>query len=221
MTAVRAFSPFEDPEQAERWLRAALASEQETERLLAEGIGLLNRALHAQAVAAADHLGQALAPERAAAVRLGYGSGEQTAAGDYTAALEVDARAAGASRRRRREEGLRPQERVATVLGGRERLDACENLVLRARADLEADRPREAALQLRVGLEALLAELRGAVADPDHEADMASLAARREEASEAASAALGGELTAAQDHSVRELVALCERVLRRRRVLRG
>lgn len=220
-TAIRAFAPFADPAAAERWLADAAASEERTDLLVGEGIDLLNRALHAHAVAAADPLAQALAPERAAVVRLGYGSGEQTASGEFAAALEVDVRGAGASRRRRRQEDLRPQERVAGVLGGREHLDACESLLLRARADLDAGRPREAALQLRVGLEALLAELRGALADPGHEADMATLTERRGEAGEAANAALGGELTSAQDHDVRELLELCERVVRRRRVLRG
>jgi hypothetical protein len=220
-TAIRAFAPFDDAVAAERWLEQATGSEEEADLLVAAGIDLLNRALHAQAVAAADPFVQALRPERAVAVRLGYGSGEQTAEGEYTAAAEVDVRATGASRRRRREEDLRPQERVAGVLGGRERLDACESLLLRARADLDAGRTREAALQLRVGLEALLVELRGALADPGHETDMATLTERRQEAGEAANAALGGELTSAQDHSVRELLALCERVVRRRRVLRA
>ena len=76
------------------------------------------------------------------------------------------------------------------MLGGREQIDACETLLLRARADLDAGRLREAALQLRVGLEALLVELQGALADPGHEEDMAMLEARRNEAGEAANAAL-------------------------------
>src|SRR6478735_2102610 len=86
------------------------------------------------------------------------------------------------SRRRQREEELRPQERVAAVLRGREQLDTCETLLLRARSDLDAGREREAALQLRVGLEALLAELKDALADPGHEEDMAVLSERRAEA---------------------------------------
>ena len=52
-----------------------------------------------------------------------------------------------------------PEERFAALLGGRESPLAAEELVLRARADLDAGRPREAALQARVALEALLAEL--------------------------------------------------------------
>ena len=52
-----------------------------------------------------------------------------------------------------------PEERFAALLGGREQVLACEELVLRARADLDAGREREAALQARVALESLLAEM--------------------------------------------------------------
>jgi len=107
------------------------------------------------------------------------------------------------------------------MLGGRESADACETLLLRARADLDAGRDREAALQLRVALEALLAELKRALADPGHEEDMGILSERRSEAGSAANAALQGELTAEQRQQVEELTAISERVLRRRRVLRG
>ena len=148
--------------------------------LVAEAIGLLNRALHAHATASADPHASELSPERAVAVRIGYGSGEQVAAGRFAAAREVDVWDDWACRgAARRAEDLRPQERIAAVLGGRERIDACETLLLRARADLDAGRSREAALQLRVGLEALLAELAGAVLDPGHDEDMAALHERR------------------------------------------
>jgi hypothetical protein len=72
-----------------------------------------------------------------------------------------------------------------------------------------------------VGLEALLVELKGALADPGHEEDMATLQARREEIGEAANAALRDELSNQQRTNVEELLALGERVLRRRRVLKG
>jgi len=153
-------------------------------------------------------------------VRIGYGSGDEVAAGRFTLAREVDVRG-GRRGRARREDELRPQERVAAVLGGREQIDACEPLLLRARADLDGGRPREAALQLRVGLEALLVELAGALVDPGHEEDMAALEARKHEAGEAASAALRGELDADHRRNVAELLELSERVIRRRRVLRG
>jgi hypothetical protein len=220
-TAVRAHRPFGTEGEAARWLEGAVASEEQVGELVAEGIDLLNRALHAQAAASADPRVAETGPERAIKVRIGYGSGEQVAAGRFAAAREIDARKGAGSRRRHREEELRPQERVAAVLGGREQIDACETLLLRARADLDAGRRREAALQLRVGLEALLVELAGALTDPGHEEDMATLEARRGEAGEAANAALRGDLDDERERQVRELVELCERVLRRRRVLRG
>lgn len=220
VTAIRAQEPFDSEADASEWLGQAVATEESTDAVLTAGIGLLNRALHAHAVASADPLAAEVRAERATTVRIGHGSGKEVAAGRFTAARVVDVRAGGSPRRRRDEE-LRPQERIAAILGGRERVDACESLILRARADLDADRRREAALQLRVGLEAMLVELAGALADPDHERDMAELNERRAEAGEAANAALRGELDVEQERQVAELTALCERVLRRRRVLRG
>jgi hypothetical protein len=219
-TAVRASMPFPGEQEAARWLEQATGTEETTDVLVGEGVALLNRALYLRAVAAGDPHGHELAPEQAVTVRIGFGSGDEVAESRFTEAREVDLRA-GSSRQRRREEDLRPQERVAALLGGREQVDACEPLLLRARADLDAGRPREAALQLRVGLEALLAELPGALQDSDHQQDMATLSARRVEAGEAANAALRGDLGDAQASAVRELLELCERVLRRRRVLRG
>jgi len=219
-TVVRAFLPFAAEEDASRWLEEATVNEESADRLVAEAVALVNRALQVQAVASGDPHSHSLTAQRAAAVRLGYGSGEELAGGDFTAAIEVDARGGG-PRRRLRDEELRPQERLAAVLGGRERIDACENLLLRARADLDAGRDREAALQLRVGLEALLVELRGALSDPGHTEDMATLDARRREAGEVANVALRGDLSADQANRVRELTEICERVIRRRRVLRG
>jgi hypothetical protein len=204
-TVVRAASPFEDRAQAARWLDEACEDEDAVDALAAEAIELLNRGLHAQAVAAGDPQIRQLAAEDAERVLVGYGSGEETAEGRYTDARRVDVGPRTASRRRRREEQLHPQERVAAVLRGREQLDACETLLLRARADLDTGRDREAALQLRIGLATLLAELDGAVEDPGHEKDMATL--REHQAAE-------------QPPATEETLALCERVLRRRRVLR-
>lgn len=218
-TAIRAYEPFDSAEAAAGWLTGAVEAEA-VDALVAEAAHLLNRALHAQATATADPYGQEISPQRAVLVRIGCGSGEDVASGRFSVAREVDVRG-GSPRRRRREEELHPQERVAAVLGGRERIDSCETLLLRARADLDGGRNREAALQLRVGLEALLVELAGALIDPGHEEDMAQLEARRHEAGEAANLALRGMLDAERERSVRELTEICERVVRRRRVLRG
>jgi hypothetical protein len=220
-TAVRAASPLASPEDAELWLTAAAGSEEDVDSLVGEGVALLNRALFAHAAAAAHPHFRELSALDAVAVRIGYGSGEQVADGRYTAARLVDLRATGASRRRLRSEELRPQERVAAVLGGRERVDACEALLLRARADLDAARPREAALQLRIALEALLIELRDAVADPGHAEDMGDLQARRADVGRIATAATRGEIDENDRALVSDTVVVCERVVRRRRVMRG
>jgi hypothetical protein len=221
VTVVRASSPLADSSEAARWLDEACEAEDTLEALAAEAIAPLNRGLHAHAVAAADPRGRELGPEQAERVLIGYGSGEETIDGRFTDARQVDLATRDSSNRRRREEELRPQERVAGVLRGRERLDACETLLLRARADLDAGREREAALQLRVGLEALLVELEAAVEDPGHAGDMGTLRERKADADTAAAMAVGGELSDEKRFQVEELVALCERVLRRRRILRS
>jgi hypothetical protein len=208
-TVIRAASPFEGPAEAARWLDEALEIEETIEVVATAAAAALNRALHAQAVAAADPYGRQLTPEQAERVLIGYGSGEETADGRFTDARQVDLAPRAGSRRRKREEELRPQERVAAVLRGREQLDACETLLLRARADLDAGRAREAALQLRVGVEALLAELDGAVEDPGHDQDMAMLRERQAEVPSGATIA-----------AIEETLGIGERVLRRRRVLR-
>lgn len=219
ITAVRAFEPLADEGSAESWLEATGGNEEAVDRLLEDGLADLNLALHTQAVAAADPHPQAVAAGKAVSVRIGFGSGEQLADGLFAEARRVDPGLRPGSRRRLRDEELNPQQRVAAVLGGRERLDACETLLLRARADLDAGRNREAALQLRVGLEALLVELRGALSDPGHEEDMATLESRRHETGDLANAALQGDLDASQLQALRDIQAICERVIRRRRIL--
>lgn len=221
VTAVRAQEPFGSAADAQGWLEQTFAEEDSIDDAIDDALRLLNRALHAQAIASADPRGAELGAGRAAAVRIGHGSGKEVAAGRFTEAKAIDPRSASGSKRQQRDEELRPQERLAAVLGGREDLDACETLLLRARADVDAGRRREAALQLRVALEAMLVELAGALADPDHEKDLAELEERRSEAGDAANAALRGDLPIDEERKVTELLQICERVLRRRRVLRG
>lgn len=216
-TAIRAFAPFAADSEAERWLAQASEEEQACDALFDEGLALLNRALHVHGAAAGAPHAQQFSREQAAGTRIGYGSGEEVAAGRFSAARELGPGSAG--KRRRRGDELRPQQRLAAVLGGRESLDACETLLPRARADLDGGRTREAALQLRVALEALLVELADALEDSGHRQDMATLRERRGEAGETANLALRGELGEGDLARVRELLEVCERVLRRRRVL--
>lgn len=220
-TLVRAHKQFATSEHALGWVETSVAEEEAVDALIEETIGVLNQALHAHAVASGDPQPQALTPRLAVAARIGYGSGAEVADGQFSDAREIDVRTASGSRRQQHAEEMLPQERVAAALGGRESFDACETLILRARADLDANRIREAALQLRVGLEAVLAELRGALDDPGHEEDMETLKSRRHEAGELANAALAGDLDSAQRKAVEDMTAVCERVLRRRRILKG
>jgi hypothetical protein len=218
-TVVLAFDVFEDDAAASAWLEQASSDESKVDLVIEQAIEELNRALHTHAIVSGDPYPQTVTPARAAVIRIGYGSGEALADGAFTAAHQVDPGLGPASRRHRREEELRPQQRLAAVLGDREQLDACETLLLRARADLDADRTREAALQLRIGLEALLRELKGALSDPGHDQDMVTLESRRHEGGDLANAALQGDLDATQLQALQEIQALCERVLRRRRIL--
>jgi hypothetical protein len=220
-TTIRAFEPFDSKDDAGRWLSSSIEADDTVDALVAEGIGLLNRALHTHAVVSANPHDRELTPRQAVLVRIGYGSGEELAAGRFSVAHDIDVRATRGRRRRRQEVELHPQERLAAVLGNREQLYACESLILRARADLDGDRLREAALQLQVGLDALLVELEGALVDPAHDRDMASLQSRRDEATAASEMALHGDLDEERRRSIRELLEIGERVLRRRRVLRG
>lgn len=221
VTTVRAWEPFDSSEAGSRWLGEAVSTRETVDGLVGEGIGLLNRALHACALADGEARFREEAPERAVCVRLGYGTGEEVFAGRFSVAHDIELHGRDGSRQDRREQDLRPQEAIAAVLGGRARPDVCETLMLRVRAELDSDRPREAALQLAPALRALLLELAGASVDPAHEQDMTVIDARRAEADAAAELALRGDLDPQSEGRVRELAALAERVLRRRRIRRG
>jgi hypothetical protein len=191
--------PFAGPEDAGAWLaelrRDADARHAEVEQALA----ILNRALRAQRAAAADPYVADVSAERALVVRLGYGGGAAVADGRFGEALELPR--AGARRLKRSMEA--PEELFAALLGGHRTPLAAEELVLRARADLGAGREREAALQARVAIEALLAET-GADA----------LEEERQTVISAAAAVLAGE----RPEGVEQAVAAMEGLLRRRRL---
>jgi hypothetical protein len=186
--------------EAEAWLRGL--DEDGQDKALADAAAVLNGAVHAHRVAAADPGIQDVTVERALVARLGHGNGDQVAEGRWAAAVEVPTTR---RHRQRRVAALRPQERLAALLGGRDRPLACELLTLRARADLDAGRAREAALQLRVALEAGIAELEPAGSGASGMAERVSeLRERREAVGDAANAALAGEL----DEPTREAVAV-------------
>jgi hypothetical protein len=148
-TIIAAAEPFQDTTAAARWL--ARAGEDE----LAAHLEVLERTLHAFRVITADPYSEPLTRERLLVARLGFGDGEQVADGRWSEAREL----LPAPGSRRRSKILEPQSRLAGVLGGHVPLLVCEELALRARRDLDAGRERQAALQLRIALDAALAEL--------------------------------------------------------------
>ena len=206
--------PLEVPLTRLTVIPAQASDAQGAEAAVTAALSAANRMLHAHRVATGDPYGHEVAREAAIVTRVGYGTGAGLAEGHWEDAVEVPQPA----RRHRRAEARRPQERLAAVLGGRQPIDACETLLLRARADLDQGRTREAALQLRVGLEALLAELPGR-AGPDQQDDLAALEQLRAPTEQAGDEAVRGELSPARAEEVAETLAICERVLRRRQIL--
>ena len=136
-------------------------------------------------------------------MRIGYGSGDEVADGRFGEARELPA----PGRRRARRSMEAPEERFAALLGGREEVLPAEELVLRARADLNAGRLAEAALQARVAIEALLA---ARVASEESGAGGRLARAHREAIGAAANAALRDELPGDSAAALEEAVAAME-----------
>ena len=184
--------PFDGRSAAAAWLDRIVADRELSAALAAEAGQALNRAIHAHRTAAGDaHLAD-VDPARALAVRFGYGTGEELADGRWQDAREL------AERERvrllkRDYEALRPQERVAAVLGGRERVGAHEELIVRARGDLDAGRDSTAVLGLSAALEALLAAPEGLPTQANESLQARLEDARREVASERELVLAGGE----------------------------
>jgi hypothetical protein len=204
-----------DASEFEKELGALRADPAATEEAVTEGLREVNRAVRAHRIASQDPYGHEIGRLTPITVRVGVGTGPELADGRWTEAFTVPS----PERRRRRVDALRPQERLAELLSGREPIAVCETLLLRARADLDQDRPREAALQLSQGLDALLAELPDR-AGPGQEEDLATLLARRESTGAAAAAALHGDPSADEVDELAETLRICQRVLRRRQALR-
>lgn len=189
--------PLEDPD---AWLDALRGDAERRDAEIEASLRELNAVVRAHRAAAADPYAREVGRWQANAVRVGHGSGDQVADGRWTAAYEVPDR----RERVRRAEGLMPQERLAAILGGSGGVLVAEELVLRARLDLDGDRPREAALQARVALEALLAEA------PDASG---ALAGHRDAVGRAANAALEGDPPAPLQDAVAEAVTAMRRAI--------
>jgi len=148
--------PFAGAAAADSWLEEVCADRELWGELAREAAMQLNRLVHAHRTAAGDPCVADVDPARAAAVRFGYGTGDEVADGRWSRANELS----DAEARKlidRDYEALRPQERIAAVLAGREEVGPHEELVVRARGDLVAGRVASAALGLAAALDALLA----------------------------------------------------------------
>lgn len=201
-------APFADRALAASWLDGLRGSADALQAELAEAVSTLNRAIAAHRAARAAPYARDVAHEGALAVRVGFGSGDAVAEGRFADAWELPPDTAKVKRSMES-----PDERFAALLGGRETTLAAEELVLRARADLDAARGREAALQARIGLEALLAEGNSL---PEHR--RAALLEDRGPIGDAANAALRGDLDPATLQAVGAAIERLESALRAHRL---
>jgi hypothetical protein len=198
-------TPFPHADAAAAWLESAdLAVEADI------AVDVLNGVLHAQRIVRADPFVREIAREQALTVRAGYGAGDEVAEGQWSEARAVPPPVARSERRVR---ALRPQERLAAILGGRDVALAAEELTLRARLDLDRGRTREAALQLRVALEAALAELQAWSHVGDLSERLGELRDARGVVGAAANRALEGGLEAEQIADVERVVGRLEAAL--------
>jgi hypothetical protein len=236
--------PFDERSEALAWLQRTSADQDAAGSLTQRALQTLNKLLLAHRAATQDPYVPELSASAVSVTRLAVGSGDQLADGRWVEASELPA--AVAVERRTRVGDIRPQERIAAVLGGKEHVDACETLLLRAHADFDQGREREGAIQLAAAIDTLLVELSvdeppprvddvtdpeladggsqpseapdGGITDPDHERDMNALRTQQGAIRSVAAKALGVELSAEDVDQARAALGVAERLLRRRRL---
>jgi hypothetical protein len=197
---VIAAEPFTDAGAAAEWLHRCEAGGDAAADEVEEALALVNVAVSAHRVAAQDPYVRDLVTGDAQHVRLGYGSGDEVIEGSWRDAFVIPAERAERGTRRRM---LSPHEEMAGMLSGRRPGGRpSEELLLRARLDLDHGRMVEAALVARAAVEALAAEGHGS-----HSPAVEQLARD----------ALAGELADEQVEELADLVLELERVVRRRR----
>ena len=199
-TVVMTADEFADEAAAKEWLRNA------GEEQLVLGVRALNGAMRAHRIAAADPTVREVSREQALVARVGYGTGDEVAYGQWSDALDID------PERRRSWRGgkatvLRPAERVAALLSAREEALVCEDLTLRARLDLDHGHLREAAVQLDAALSTALAEL--------EDDDRQDLARRREVLATHAEGVAAAAATARRRELDEEQIAAITKALQR------
>jgi hypothetical protein len=200
--------PFDDEADAARWLGGA-----DREQEVAAALTALNGLLHLHRTATADATVRPVRRHQALVARVGVGAGDEVADGRWSRALELPPPSPAADRRGA---AMRPDERLAALLSGRDAALACEELALRARSDVAAGRHREAALQLRIALAAALGELLPWAPRGDIEKRLAELRALQPAVEAAAAAALEGGLDDTATANVERALGRLEAALRAR-----
>jgi hypothetical protein len=212
VTVVRG-RPLDNLEAAQAWL-AGCESADVADAEVAEALGILNRAIHAHRLASADPYAGDVNLARARSIRLGYGVGNDVVDSRWSDAYTVPPQVTRRSRRRM----LAPEEPLALILGGRRPTYASEELLLRARLDLDHGRNCEAALQARGAHAALEAELgREEEGGRAHKA----VTEQGDPLGHLATAAVARELSEEELARLEEIVVAMERIARRRRHLAG
>lgn len=177
--------PLFDDATASAWLRDSGMPE--------FGPAIFSRLVASFRAAAADPYLADIDLQRAWRTRVGYGSGEQVAEGEWTEAHEIPP----PREPRRNRSKHRPADRLSALLSARDTVLASEELALRARLDLDFGRAREATLQLEAALTCALEELAPWRTLGDLSTRLVELETRVESVRSAATAARSGALDAA------------------------
>jgi hypothetical protein len=199
--------PLSLDSQARKWL-----DQLDPEREAHAAASVLNRVLWAHRIAGAAAHVHELSPTQALLIRAGYGEGEQVADGLWTDAREL---VLSHKRAGRRATVLRPQERLAMLLSSRGQVLLCEELVLRARLDLDAGRLSLAAIELERAYATALSELPGEQRS-DLSERIEELAELRDEVEQAAHTALPDAPAEPEEQVVRHALERLEAALRAR-----
>ncbi len=140
---------FSKEGEAQAWIEETAGSVEARNAAVRSATRLLNKALNALRAGARDPLVQDVGATRALAIRIGFGDGDELADGRWREAREL------ARPRPGRLEDVDPQERVAAVLAGRERVHPAETMLERARLDIQQGRLDEAGFGLEAARRAL------------------------------------------------------------------
>lgn len=153
--ATRMLDAFAD---SEAFLARLRARPERAQAWIDDGLAILNRAIGAHRICAADPFAVGVTHQDARVARVGYGTGELVFEGMWEKAIEVPAARAP---RLRREQRLLPQGTLAAMLADNAPMLEGEELVLRVALDIDQGRLRAAAVGLSAAVPLVLSELDG------------------------------------------------------------